>query len=305
MPIDLKTFNVDDEIVAFERAPADLPYFPEWGFASLVERHISMLAVVAYAASDRTSRSKPLNVLEIGSWVGASLLTWAHGIKSYNDGRGSIVAIDPLEPFRDMTDKSTHLFARVMDQLLQRDLPYRVFRHNCAFAGIDGGVSHIRTSNREIGALLRDESFDIVYVDGEHSYQGVCVDLETAMRVVRVGGFVCGDDLEIQAHQLPDGVLAATRDELDAIAPDTGSSYHPGVTAAIAERLGPIASESGFRTVRRMPDHFQSISFDVLGHSMPPHLPDRLKPYFESQLQQRTDSFSAKQAQGTSALNDG
>jgi len=39
--------------------------------------------------------------------------------------------------------------------------------------------------------------FDVIYIDGDHSYQGVKRDLQLALKKVRPGGFICGHDYEM------------------------------------------------------------------------------------------------------------
>lgn len=39
-----------------------------------------------------------------------------------------------------------------------------------------------------------DGHFDMIYIDGDHSYQGVKRDLETAFFKVKSGGLICGHD---------------------------------------------------------------------------------------------------------------
>lgn len=39
-----------------------------------------------------------------------------------------------------------------------------------------------------------DEYFDLIYVDGDHSYEGVKKDLELSLLKVKKGGYICGHD---------------------------------------------------------------------------------------------------------------
>jgi len=39
-----------------------------------------------------------------------------------------------------------------------------------------------------------DEYFDLIYIDGDHSYKGVKNDLEISFRKVKYGGYICGHD---------------------------------------------------------------------------------------------------------------
>lgn len=288
------SMSIKAELEAFANAPANRPYFPQWGFASPIERHVSMLFLVSQIAKRHGNGERPINILEIGSWVGGSLLTWAHGIRTFNRGNGSILAIDPLEPFREVdAETGAPDFARVIDVLLRNELPYRTLRHNIRFAHIDGGASHIRASSRQVGDHLRDGHFDIVYVDGEHGYPGVLRDLQISMRVLADGGVLCGDDLEIQAHQLPEGFLAAHRDALDAVIPGTTTGFHPGVTAAVGELFGPIEEHGGFWSVRRDGDSFVPANCPPTKVTLPDHVPERLHPYFNQHLATRLASGSS------------
>lgn len=55
----------------------------------------------------------------------------------------------------------------------------------------------LRGYSQEFLPLLPPEIFDAVYIDGDHSYEGVKRDLELAWRTTKEGGFVCGHDLEM------------------------------------------------------------------------------------------------------------
>ena len=54
----------------------------------------------------------------------------------------------------------------------------------------------IRGTSQEFLPLFAPDSFDAVYIDGDHSYQGVKRDLSLAWRVVKEGGYICGHDYE-------------------------------------------------------------------------------------------------------------
>lgn len=64
----------------------------------------------------------------------------------------------------------------------------RRFRHSASV------VIH-RTTSIPQAASFAAESFDWVYIDGDHSYEAVLADLNAYLRVVRTGGFLAGDDL--------------------------------------------------------------------------------------------------------------
>ena len=49
-------------------------------------------------------------------------------------------------------------------------------------------------------------SLDFIYIDGDHSYEGVKIDLEQAVRFVKSNGIICGHDFQM------DSVSQAVRD---------------------------------------------------------------------------------------------
>ncbi len=56
-----------------------------------------------------------------------------------------------------------------------------------------------------------DDAIDFVYIDGDHRYEGVLSDLTNALRVVKRGGLICGDDYELGGWWR-DGVVRALHD---------------------------------------------------------------------------------------------
>jgi predicted O-methyltransferase YrrM len=57
----------------------------------------------------------------------------------------------------------------------------------------------LRGCSRDALPNLPKNNFDLIYPDGDHSYHGVSVDIDNCCSLVRDGGILCGDDLEIQA----------------------------------------------------------------------------------------------------------
>jgi hypothetical protein len=62
-------------------------------------------------------------------------------------------------------------------------------------AQIDGGQVHIRRARSlDAAASFSHESLDWVYIDADHSYEGVKRDLEAYHPAVKPGGIIAGDD---------------------------------------------------------------------------------------------------------------
>jgi hypothetical protein len=57
-----------------------------------------------------------------------------------------------------------------------------------------GEVEILRSESKAALESLADDSLDFIYIDGDHTYNGVKTDLELALRKVKKGGVITGDD---------------------------------------------------------------------------------------------------------------
>ena len=69
-------------------------------------------------------------------------------------------------------------------------------------------VIHRGTSQDVLPTL---NELDFVYIDGDHSYEGVVADLAAAYRAVAPGGLICGDDYSL-GQWWGDGVVRAVHE---------------------------------------------------------------------------------------------
>ena len=58
-----------------------------------------------------------------------------------------------------------------------------------------GGVRMIKSPSTVLGTFLPNY-FDMIYIDGDHSYEGVMSDLVCAARVIKDGGWIMGHDYD-------------------------------------------------------------------------------------------------------------
>jgi SAM-dependent methyltransferase len=135
-------------------------------------------------------------------------------------------------------------------------------------------VVEIRGASADVLPTLRDGDFDVVFLDGDHTFASVEADIGEAKRLVREGGIICGDDLERQADECDPETLARLIASGADSADDKGSgeSFHPGVTVAVGEALGHVSAWDGFWAVRRREDSFETISMDGRKIEIPEHL---------------------------------
>lgn len=58
-------------------------------------------------------------------------------------------------------------------------------------------ITLLRGYSHELLPHFAKETFDVMYIDGDHSYQGVKVDLALAKQLVKKNGLICGHDYEM------------------------------------------------------------------------------------------------------------
>jgi hypothetical protein len=89
------------------------------------------------------------------------------------------------------------------------------------------------------------------------------------------GGLLCGDDLE---HQTPPDDCAGLDPAIHYMQdPATGVRYHPGVTRAVAEALGPVSAYEGFFAMRKSGGGYVPVDLRGKTASIPRHFPAALK----------------------------
>jgi hypothetical protein len=241
------------------------------GILSAPVRHLFMIGTIWHLAVRCGRRS--LRVLEIGSWCGASALSWAQGLAVHAGGTGSITCVDVWAPFfRGGPDAETAC-GRAMDGLLDSGAAYELFLHNIGTLPPGIVAQHIRGTSESALPVLRDAWFDVVFVDADHAYASVVADLTSSRRLVADGGVLCGDDLNVQWHECDTAFAIAHSGHDLARDPATGRNFHPGVTRAVGELFGPVSSWAGFWAVQRHGSDWRRFSLADMPIVFPDHFP--------------------------------
>ncbi len=239
------------------------------------ERQVFMAAAVDLVCTP----GAPVSILEIGSYAGSSLITWSNAAEKLSVGDCHIVCIDPWG------ESGANLYNDTMTENMGDQQVYQIFCHNASLCPDSVQVTPVRGSSREILPTLDDNSFDLIYIDGSHHYADVLNDIVECDRLLREGGIVCGDDLELQLAQC-DRAYAEQYKKSDFVQDsNSGKKFHPGVTLAVGEYFGEVSSCSGFWAMRRVSDGYEKVSFADATGVRPPHWPqdfqDQITAYFE------------------------
>jgi hypothetical protein len=112
--------------------------------------------------------------------------------------------------------------------------------------------------------MLKNNQFDLIFIDGDHSYGAVTRDIQNAAPLLKEGGVLCGDDLELQYFEvdIENGKKNKEKDYIVDL--KTKRYFHPGVCLAIGEFFGKEVSEwRGFWAMRKQADKWRKIELDV------------------------------------------
>ena len=117
-----------------------------------------------------------MRMIEIGSYVGESTLMFAQNFKE-------VVSVDPYINDYDLTDDACHHapFDKVYAEFIKNTLAI----HN---------IKSIRETSQNAFSILKDQQWDMVYIDGLHTFEGVSYDIEHYKSIIKPGGFICGHD---------------------------------------------------------------------------------------------------------------
>jgi predicted O-methyltransferase YrrM len=253
-----------------EALESERPYFGRQfsAFQSPPVRYALIANLARYVLKGKTE----VRILELGTWAGASAITFGFVIRELGISNSKIICIDQWNKYFVSQDSSLHY--KRMNAAIAHGEIQDLFNHNIKVCGLGDLVEIKKASSREALPELESEGFDFVYIDGSHKKDDVLYDLQQAKRLVRSGGVICGDDLELlkpqvdsRAHQV---VLGQDADFV--VDPRTGVSYHPGVTEAIAGMFDNVWQEHGLWCVKRSDDQWSVPDFRAGDLEIPTHL---------------------------------
>jgi predicted O-methyltransferase YrrM len=137
---------------------------------------------------------KPINYLEIGTLYGANILSFAN---TYGRHDGSkLYCIDPWEDYDEYSEYKN-----------QQSIIYSSFFTNIENSGVKKDKIIIKRgySNIEI-PNLKDNFFDIIYIDGNHDPEYVLEDAVLSFRKLKVNGIMIFDDYGWSGSEVVKGV---------------------------------------------------------------------------------------------------
>lgn len=120
--------------------------------------------------------TKEMNLIEIGSYTGEST-------KMFADNFNLVVSVDPFVNDYDPTDLAC--------SYAPFELVYKEFLNN-TLGHLN--IKSIRDTSENAFSVLNNYQWDIVYIDGAHTVEGVYFDISHYKTIIKPGGFIAGHD---------------------------------------------------------------------------------------------------------------
>lgn len=172
-----------------------------WGFGDRAFHYLWLLLIQDLADYSKS----PIRMLEIGVFKGQTLSLWAllcreAGVDAELVGISPMLGKPPLPRVfhraRMLVDSGYREDALVGNLHVQSDFALDVQKVFDTFGLTLDGVTLIRGLSQEssVWEQVRDQLFDVVYIDGGHRYEEVSEDLRRYAPLVREGGYLVVDD---------------------------------------------------------------------------------------------------------------
>ena len=128
-------------------------------------------------------------IVEIGSNRGYSTLIMSKGLETFGK-KGIIYCIDPWGGTQ--TAGEGHIW--ITEGALSGDGVYDIFEENMKEYNVFDKIKPMKMLSEEAVSHFEDKSLDMVFIDGDHSYQSTYNDISIWYPKVKDGGIMCGHD---------------------------------------------------------------------------------------------------------------
>ncbi len=122
--------------------------------------------------------------LEVGSYMGLSAITAAMSLNENAQEGGRIICVDHW--------KGSPEHAGM--EVIRDGLLHGVFRANVDRLNMRGRISECSGDSVEVSRFFEDQSLDMIFIDGNHTYQGCMNDLQAWYPKLKENGRIFGHD---------------------------------------------------------------------------------------------------------------
>lgn len=190
----------------------------------------------------RAIKGNSANILEIGTLFGTGAAIMYDAMVGHFDNI-HLTLLDPLEGYYNSSQ---------LDILTGQKVDEPTLRRNLNRVGVTDEqvtlIKHLSTDQEAVEAAAMQE-YDLLIIDGDHSYAGVKTDFENYVRNVKLGGFVIFDDYASPDWPEVQEYVDAEMDKSDFVS-RVGASWRTCVYRVVKKPAKPRARKTSNRTTK-------------------------------------------------------
>jgi predicted O-methyltransferase YrrM len=183
---------------------------------------------------ERIKNKSRIKILEVGSWFGLGstkiLLENLHHTSK-------LFLVDPWETYVNNDEVPSAKNMNIFTIAAIRSTINQVHNHP------DKNVTIIKSKFSDLNNIIKESQFDFIYIDGSHYYSEVKNDLKLAKKLIKKGGVLFGDDLDLGVNPALKNIAKKNLNKDLYVFPD-GTAFHPGVYMALVEEFPEAVSSS-------------------------------------------------------------
>ena len=203
-------------------------------------------------------KKKNLEIIEVGSFCGESTLI----IGSYLQEKKinfKMTCVDIWNAFP--LDHANSFYLSKFNENLKNGKVFTLFKHNLKQANLLKNIKFIKGDSNKVLKKIK-KKFDLIFIDGSHSYNYVCNDIKNSMKLLNNNGILVGDDYEQNYKNSKHlNFKKLIEEDIDSIYDHKSKkNMHPGVTLAVHKFFGNIKNFNGLFILELKNKKFKEIN---------------------------------------------
>ena len=206
-------------------------------------RHKVLLNILNLLIKKKKESGTIIEIMEIGSFCGESTIMMGNFLLKKNIPF-KITCVDIWNSFEAKSD--SNFYSSKIQQNLKNGKVFKLFKHNIKNSGFSKNVKIIKENSNYALKNIK-KKFDLIFIDGSHSYSYVFNDIMNSKKKLNNNGYLVGDDYEISYNKTKHlNYPKLIKENVDHIYDYKNKIVmHPGVTYAVNKIFGNIQSYNG------------------------------------------------------------
>lgn len=206
---------------------------PNWITSTITEGQEKVLLRLCHDTNPINSHKRPIRIGEVGCYTGKSTAVFADFVRRQT---GTHYAIDWFRG-----SEGTGL----KNSIYGFDL-FIIFMINMREMGLDDSVNLMYMDSDSANKIIKDDYFDLFFIDADHRYEGIKKDIELWLPKIRKGGIICGHDYEAHWKDLTEDEKKYFDNNLPLdLIQYRQTHIHHGIVKAVGETFSTVCMEEG------------------------------------------------------------